>query len=131
NVVSDLGITGILSKEYKLPYVVTTRDIHRIPITRNIAKRLSSASALISPNIMQKKIATRYNSSSFLLPHGIDSTFLNQNKEYCKSEVLKIVTFARLLDWKNIDKVIYALEQFDENFQYDIYGDGPELMRLR
>src|SRR5690606_1249079 len=51
-------------------------------------------------------------------------------KIYNDGPVLKIVTMARLLDWKNIDKVLYALKNIGAGFTYDIYGDGPEFKHL-
>ena len=44
---------------------------------------------------------------------------------------LKFVVIARLLPLKNIDKVINALSVTNEDFIFDIYGDGPEFNRLQ
>lgn len=132
NVGSDAGIAHQIHKRFKLPYIVTTRDIHRSKITRFVSKNLKDAKALISLNKSIKTIADRYNSNSYLIPHGIDDEFLNLSisSKTNRETKLRIVTVCRLLDWKNIDKVLLALNDLQEDFLYHIYGEGPDLARL-
>src|SRR5690606_12469237 len=66
---------------------------------------------------------------SYLVPHGIDENFFNFKAD-CKNNVPKIVTICSLLQLKNIDKVLFALNNIKTDFEYHIYGDGPDHDRL-
>lgn len=133
NIGSDLGIARRINECFGLPYVVTTRDIHRSHITKFIRSSLSNARALISLNHQIKAVSDLYNQHSYILPHGIDGEFLDQNtyKKAHDSKAIRIVTVCRLLDWKNIDKILLVLNDVDFDFTYHIYGDGPDCTRLR
>lgn len=125
NVGSNAAIGKLLKRKYKLPYVVTARNIHNNVITPFVRDNLRQASALVSLSPSLKKIADDYNDRSILIPHGIDSSFFIRKRPVETNSVLKIITVCRLLDWKNVDKIIYALNDVDFDFRYDIYGEGP------
>lgn len=130
NIMADAGVAYHLSRHFKIPYLVTSRQMGKGKLDKHIIKFMARANALISLSHQEKKACDPFNKNSYVIGHGIEKPFLNQQKEYNPGKVLKIVTMARLLDWKNIDKVLYALENIKEGFIYDVYGDGPELNHL-
>lgn len=132
NVGSDAALAAKISAKFKIPYVVTTRNIHNNKITTYVQRNLSAAGMLISLTPTLKSIADDYNKNSIMIPHGIDDVFFSYRWEGINNTgKLRIVTICRLLDWKNIDKVLYALDKANFDFDYDIYGEGPDKERLR
>jgi teichuronic acid biosynthesis glycosyltransferase TuaC len=126
NLLADVAIAFELAKDQKLPYVVTIRKIGLLDsLGKHIRKYLSGASALIALGMYEKALCAPFNKVSHLISHGIDKRFLTQEKQFSTGKTLKIVTVARLLDWKFIHHVLYALDEIKEDFTYDIYGDGP------
>jgi len=131
NVSADAALAHYIWKEHKIPYVVTTRDVHRTRITRFIRRNLRDAKALISLNQVLKRNADQFNSRSYFIPHGVSEVFFEGAQKDIHARKMKLVTVSRLLDWKNIDKLLIALEQVNFDFQYDIYGDGPFKKELK
>lgn len=132
NVGTDAALAAKINARYKIPYVITTRNIHNNRITSYVRKNLSMAKLLISLTPTLKRIADNFNENSILIPHGIDDVFFSHPSKGANiSGKLKVVTICRLLNWKNIDKVLCALEKADFDFNYDIYGDGPDEERLK
>jgi glycosyltransferase involved in cell wall biosynthesis len=132
NLFADLGIAYELSQDQKIPFVVTIRKIgYMESLGNHIAKFAAKASGLISLGQYEKKHCAILNPHMHLISHGIDQRFLTIQKQFSTSKPLKIVTVARLLFWKYIDQVLYALEQIKEDFTYDIYGDGPFENKLK
>jgi glycosyltransferase involved in cell wall biosynthesis len=132
NLIADLGMAYNLQRWFKIPYVITVRHIGRAEdLLRHIRKFVSAARAVINIGYSGKETIDAMNSNSYLVSHGIDNRFLSRKKVYTPHQTLKIVTVSRLLYWKNIDKVLYALLQIKEGFTYDIYGDGPFLETLK
>jgi teichuronic acid biosynthesis glycosyltransferase TuaC len=126
NLHADVAIAYELAKDVKLPFLVTIRKIGLLEsLGKHIRKFTAKASGLIALGLHEKQIAKTLNNKSHLISHGIDKSFLNQEKQFSNSKILKVVTVSRLLKWKNIDHILYALEQIKEDFTYDIYGDGP------
>lgn len=130
NIKADAGVAYYLSRHFNIPYLITSRQMGKGKIDRHMMKFMAEAKAMISLSYQEKQASDRFNKKSYVIGHGVEEPFLRQQKEYTASKELKIVTMARLLDWKNIDKVLYALENIKEGFTYDIYGDGPELENL-
>lgn len=131
NIMADAGVAYHLSKHFNIPYVVTSRQMGKGKLDRHIIKFMRHAKALISLSHQERKACNPFNKHSYVIGHGVERPFLEQQKAYEETKVLKIVTMARLLDWKNIDKVLYALDNIGNGFTYDIYGDGPELEHLK
>lgn len=141
------GIAYHLYQDTGLPYVVTTRKLGKLKLNKTLIQYLRSARALINLGYSQQAIAAPYHQHNYIIPHGVDGRFLAQEKsdeERGQQEThgegqdrepaaapLKMVSLCRLLKWKNIDQVLFALEQLDGDFIYDIYGDGPDLIRLK
>jgi glycosyltransferase involved in cell wall biosynthesis len=130
NVFIDGGIANRLSKTYNIPYVLTTRNIHTVKINKYVSGNLKEASALVSLNFSLKALADEFNMESYLIPHGVDQDFFEMGNHALKNDKLKIVTVSRLLDWKNIDKILISLSNLKFDFEYTIYGEGPEKIRL-
>jgi len=133
----NAGIAYNLYKDTGMPYVVTTRKLGKLKLSKTLLQYIRSSSAVINLGFSQQAIAAPYHQQNYIIPHGIDGRFLAQEKTYKKVEeqaspgLLKIVSLCRLLKWKNIDQVLLALEQLDGDFIYDIYGEGPDLLRLK
>ena len=130
NIMADAGVACQLSEQFNIPYVVTSRQMGKGKLDKHIIKFMGRAKAMISLNHQEKKACDAFNAHSYVISHGVEKPFLQQEKIYNDGPVLKIVTMARLLDWKNIDKVLYALKNIGAGFTYDIYGDGPEFKHL-
>jgi len=129
---TDAGIAYNLYKDLGIPYVVTSRKLGKLTLGKTLKEYLSSAKAIINLGYEQKAIADQHNKHSYLVPHGIDQHFLARERKYDPvKQPLRIVSLCRLLKWKNIDKVLLALENVQHDFTYDIYGDGPDLERLQ
>lgn len=125
-------IASIMSKRFNIPFVVTTRG-PRKETKRNYAKNLlKTAKACINLNKNDLTESKLYNENSYLVPHGLNKQFLEQQKTYSLNAKvpLKIVTLCRLLDWKNIDKVLWALNDLNFEVIFDIYGRGTDKKRL-
>ena len=131
NIMADAGVAYQLSNRFNIPYVVTSRQMGKGKLDKHIIKFMGHAKAMISLNHQEKKACDAFNKQSYVISHGVEEPFLRQEKTYDNGKVLRIVTMARLLDWKNIDKVLYALKNIGEGFTYDIYGDGPEFNNLQ
>lgn len=131
NVLIDTYIVNKLHKELKLPYVVTDRSIYKYYRSNNVVKWMKRASAIISVNYKYKKISETIvgKSKSYLIPHGIEDDFFKYNADF-NNVVPKVVSVCGLWRLKNIDKVLYALNNINTEFEYYIYGDGPEYNRL-
>lgn len=138
NVDNNAFIAKRISNKYKIPYIVTTREAKKIDQT--IVNNLKSAKCLISlsknegyHNLLNLGIPCK------IIPHGIEDFFyikksdmLNklENLQFSK---LKLLTVCRLLPYKNVDFVINKLSEIkkDIDFEYQIYGDGPQFEELK
>lgn len=131
NVHSNAILAAKLSKDFNIPFVITSRALRKFDKYKITTKVIKEASAVVNFGIKEMKYTVKLNSNSYLIPHGIDEKFLHlENVEKKKVDPLKIVTLTRLLDLKNIDKVFSALESANYDFIYDIYGEGPDKERL-
>ena len=120
-----------IGKEYDIPYIVTLRYVNIVK-DKLIQRNLNSAVKLIALSPTQVKDASRITHKKIdLVPHGIDANFFVKRDLKQAMTPLKFVVIARLLPLKNIDKVINALSVIDEDFIFDIYGDGQEFNRLQ
>lgn len=132
NISIDAGIAYKINKEFKIPYVITSRGLGRASLSYSVKNYIKKASAIVNLGQNQNEISKTFNSNSYLIPHGIDKRFIEAKKfHFNNTQPLRIVTVSRLLDWKNIDKVIHALNSIKIDFTYDIYGDGPHMSQLK
>ena len=120
-----------ISKEYDIPYIVTLRYVGGVK-NKLIQRNLNSAAKLIALSPTQVKDASRLTQKKIeLIPHGIGAKFFVKKDSKQTLTPLKFIVIARLLPYKNIDKVINALSMIKKDFIFDIYGDGPEFNRLQ
>lgn len=135
NMFSDGYMAFRIKNKLNIPYILTLRgnpdyDLLKDKTCFNILK---NASLILCHNYelfeQYRKVFPIHR-----LPHGIDQiNFKKRILTYKKSEPFRILTVARLLDWKNIDlliKVISSLSSKGFNIQYTIIGEGPELDHL-
>jgi glycosyltransferase involved in cell wall biosynthesis len=128
---SSAYLARIISGEYNIPYVITVRNIHKVK-DKLVQRNLNAASKLIAVSPTQLKDASGLTNKNIeLVPHGIDAKFFVKAKRKFHKGQLKFVVVARLLDWKYIDRVINALSNVNNDYIFDIYGDGPEFDRLQ
>lgn len=132
DVLTNLGMAYQINKYFKIPFVVTSRHVARADyIKRHIEKFISKAKGVISLGSYERELTANMHPTSYLISHGIGQAFLDQQKEFSRDKTLKILTVCRLLEFKNINQVISALDQIKEGFTYHIYGDGPEMESLK
>ncbi|SJN28718.1 glycosyltransferase family 4 protein [Sphingobacterium sp. JB170] len=134
NIGINAGLAYFIKSNLRIPFCITTRDLGRKPLSRHESLYINESNSLISISFRQKKIADSLHPLSYLIPHGIDDSYVTARSNFNESEVLKLVTISRLLDWKNIDTLILALSKLSERklrFILDIYGEGPELSALQ
>jgi glycosyltransferase involved in cell wall biosynthesis len=123
-------------KKYKIPYIVTSHNELRY-FDHAISKRLAlkifrNAFRVIPLNYLNYQTFLQNNLNNVLhIPLGFDEKLLKVKKNPRHEEV-RILTAARLIKLKNIDKVILALARLDQkyNFTYTIVGEGPEKENL-
>jgi len=92
-------------------------------------KRLEKAllnSQLVGARNMFLKEKTN---ADFILPSFVEKRNIVQNRAF-QSDSLKIITLSKLIKRKNINLVIEALAQAEFDFEYNIWGEGPEKKRL-
>lgn len=132
DVLTNLGLAYQINRYFKLPFVVTSRHIARADyILPHIKKFMTYARGVISLGAYERGLTENMNPTSYLISHGIDDRFQNQERDFSAGKTLKIVTLSRLLKLKYIDQIISALDRIREGFTFDIYGDGPELENLK
>src|SRR5690606_37175400 len=132
NVEMDLELAYWIHNRYGIPYIVTTREIANKPNSSRTNKLLKSASKIISLNRIQKDIASRM--SGFknveVITHGIDDKFFNYATK-TRNNTIRFLSVCRLLKLKNLDLVIKSLHKVGGDFEYNIYGTGPEEDKLK
>ena len=65
----------------------------------------------------------------FILPSFVDKKNIKEKKIF-NSDKIKFITLSKFIKRKNLDLVIKALNRVDYDFEYNIYGEGPEKKRL-
>jgi len=131
NVLIDSYIANKLYERFKIPFVITDRSIYKYFNSRKVVGWMTNAKAIISVNYRYKNISEKIvgKDKSYLIPHGIDEYFFDYNAAR-KNASPKLITICGLWQLKNIDKVLYALNNIRGDFEYHIYGDGPDYDRL-
>lgn len=121
-----------LSKRYEIPYVISTHDemfYFENFYSKKMSFRILKQAALVLP--------VNFSSLMFFKTHGIThavqathgfySSFMKtQRKE--PNETVRILTVCKLLKYKNVDKIIQALNTLRNSFdfKYTLIGNGPE-----
>ena len=128
NVEGDLFVADYFHRVYNIPFVVTLRQFRK-DLPQFIPKKIENAKKIIALSYQQIQ---NYNLSSnklIYLPHGIDESFINKSGNF-PDDKLRIVTVCRLIKLKNISLTLKVLAYLKRDFVYDIYGEGPEYIRL-
>ena len=70
--------------------------------------------------------------SNGVVPIGVSDKFLTKVRDEKKFKRIsgKITFVGRLVDVKNVDKIIESMKLVKNNFTFDIIGDGPEKEKL-
>ena len=95
------------------------------PLNRRVMKR---ASRLFAPSRKVAELVTRHcpEARVEVIPHGVDADRFRFKTEY-PQRPSRLVTIARLLPWKRIDRLVLAvadLRKIAPGLTLDIYGDG-------
>lgn len=129
---SDGILAYLISKKYKIPYMITTHNERRYFdhwISKKIATKILKNAAQVVPinytNYLYFKSLGLNN--VFLTPLGFNSAFLKAQSTR-KSERIRILTVSVLTKLKNIDKVITAMKDLVTRYEitYTVIGRGPE-----
>lgn len=131
NLQSNGLLARYIRKIYGIPYVITARIDKQQRFSKNELDILKGASAIIglTPS-HKKKIPVEFREKFVMIPHGVDDTFFIKRTRI-PDLPLRIISIARLLEYKNIQNVVTALSSVQENFEYHIYGRGPEFEPLQ
>lgn len=125
------SIARMIHEKYKIPFIITPRGLNGNLSKKEIIKNLSRANEILSISHVQKKQVNEIaGKKSILIPHGISDSFYDNNK-YRLEGKLKFIFVGRLIKLKNIDKVIEALALCENDYVFDIYGEGPEQEYLK
>lgn len=131
----NLQSNGLFAKYIKdkfgIPYIITARIDKQISFSKIEKEIFRCASAIIclTPS-HKKKIPFEFQDKATLITHGVDEEFFI-SRTTIKNDPFQIITIARLLPYKNIEKVIIALSTTKHKFHYHIYGRGPEHAKLK
>ena len=93
-------------------------------------KRLKNA--LLNSNLVGARNIFLMNKfkADFVLPSFVLEENILEEKIF-KGDKLRLITLSKLIKRKNIDVVIKALSKIDFDFEYNIYGDGPQKKYLK
>ena len=129
NTLGDALLARYLKRNFNIPYIITLRSneyLDKLSLTN-----LMEASSFIAITQLQKDFFYKSVTKSIdLIPHGISESFLNSKKQLKVNNPIRFVVVARLMKLKYIDIVIESLSKLDEDFIFDIYGDGAEFEYL-
>lgn len=133
NIDNNATIARLISQRFNIAYIITIREKEFIDSI--VIKNFASSRKIIGVtlhDIEYVKNIVKIDLNSIVIPHGITIREMNNDKKRCTqdSDTFKIITVSRLLDWKNIDLIITALSKVSFNFEYNIYGVGPEFDKL-
>ncbi|MFD2532960.1 glycosyltransferase family 4 protein [Gracilimonas halophila] len=133
NLIPDAIVTYWLAKELDKSFILNLRGElksmwFKLPLLKKI---INEAEHLITPSpSIYKSFGNTFQVK--LIPHPVEERFfMKDNKDF---PIPKLVSVCRLLDWKNLDRVIEALASLRDQgyrFHYKILGDGPELDKLQ
>ena len=128
NVEGDLFVAEYYNKLFQVPFIVTLRQF-RNDLPQFIIKKIDKAKKVIALSFQQQKNYKLNSKNLIYLPHGIDESFINETKNF-PTDKLRLITVCRLIKLKNISLTLKALSKLNREFEYDIYGEGPEYNNL-
>lgn len=128
NVEGDLFAAEYYNKLFQVPFIVTLRQF-RNDLPQFIIKKIKKAKNVIALSFQQQQNYNLNSKNLIYLPHGIDESFINETKSF-PNDKLRLITVCRLIKLKNISLTLKVLAKLNRDFQYDIYGEGPEYNSL-
>lgn len=130
NTLGDALLARYLKRNFNIPYIITLRSneyLDKLSLTN-----LKEASSFIALTQLQKDFFYKSVTKSIdLIPHGISESFLNSKKHLKVNNPIRFVVVARLMKLKYIDIIIESLSKLNEDYIFDIYGDGDEFGYLQ
>lgn len=129
NLKGNTELADILASKYHIPYVASLRSPGMRNINR-IRKNDLKVSALLSVNqYMLREYCRDIPVKCHFIPHPVEVPQIPHPKK--ESSVPAFVSAGRLLSLKNFDTVARALSRLNEDFLWDVFGDGPEMQNLQ
>ena len=142
-IMPDGYIACKVKEKYDVPYVVSVRagDIRHLKtlgckssVYKKFIKVLKNADKIVVHNRPQQEFVAQLGFDSVIIPHGIESSVLNNSVRKPDSPII-ISVVAELIRRKNIDWVIRAVKEYTgkQPVQLMIAGDGvcrDELQQL-
>ncbi len=125
----------LINKKLNLPHIAIVHQSDRRVLDNfkykfyfknKLKKALDSATKIGARNTFLKEKFK----ADFILPSFVESKNIIEKKVF-KNKKLKLVTLSQLIKRKNIDLTIKALSNVDFDFEYNIYGNGPEKNKLQ
>lgn len=135
---SDGGLAYILYKIYKIPYIVAVRNTDNdyfltykpwLKWWGKLVLKSSNKIICITPQIkkdLEKNYNCIFNSKIEIIPNGIDGVFFKDiivPKHYNNIDKLNLLFIGRIIQGKNIDKLINYVSRKD-NIILNIVGEG-------
>lgn len=121
-----------ISEKYNIPYILTLRNARKYNLDKLEKDVVNGAEARIALSpVIKSKIAPYTQKEITIIPHGINEELFHPIENLRINKHTKFITIARLLDWKNIDRIIEAFSKVEGEFSLDIYGKGPEYNNLQ
>jgi len=106
---------------------VLTKPIYKFYFGRRLKKALDNSKAIACRSDVLKdkllKLYPEYKEKTFTAPSGINLEIINNNINFEINEPLKIITCAKFIKRKNIDKVIQACKNLNK-VELTVIGDG-------
>ena len=124
----------LINKKINLPHIsiVHQSDYEVLSDLKYVfyfKKRLSCA--LMGSSIVGARNFTLFKklNCDFILPSFVEKKNIKEKKIFNKDKI-RFITLSKFIKRKNLDLVIEALNRVDYDFEYNMYGEGPEKKRL-
>lgn len=106
---------------------ILTNPLYKFRFKKRLEKALYNAKAIACRSFVIKdkllKLYPEFENKIFVAPSGIDAGIINHSVKPFNYSKTKILTCAKLIERKNIDKIIKACKDL-YNFELTVIGDG-------
>ena len=131
NLKGNIELAEIIKNKFGFNYVVTARNLGNNSINK-LQNGEFIPTKILSLNYRNYEISkNNLKIPVDLIPHPVDDEFFVDSESLNVKEKPKFISVCRLLELKNIDKVLQALLEIKLPYVYDIYGSGPEMEKLK
>ena len=135
NNIPDSIVAYLISEKIKKPYILNARgDFNLKILSLPYLKKIYANSSQLITHSPQNFKKIKQKTDIQLIPHPIEDLFFSNNTTKEATTPIKLISVCRLLELKHLDWVIKALAQLKNKkyqFIYNIFGDGPELEKLK